>query len=339
MKKLYIITGANGFLGNNVVRALEQDPENEIRALVLPGDSTASLDGLRCAIFRGDVTRKETLEELFRDAENRETYVVHCAAIVYIKSKYNAAVYNVNVNGTKNVAEQVLQKNARLVYVSSVHAIPEPPGNQLISEISEFDPARVKGQYAQTKAETANYILEQVRKRALNACIVHPSGLIGPNDFGSSHLTQLVIDFCSGRLTACVRGGYDFVDVRDVAAGILSACSRGKRGACYILSNRYAEIREVLDLISEVRNSRKIKTVLPMWLARQTAPLSELYYTLRRQPPLYTKYSLYALTSNANFTNAKAAGELGYKTRPLKDTIRDTVRWLEAQRRILPLHP
>lgn len=305
-----------------------------MRALVLPDDKTGSLKGLNCKIYRGDVTKKDTLNDIFEIDGNAELYVIHCAAIVYIKSKYNPLVYEVNVNGTKNVIEKVLERNAKLVYVSSVHAITEKPNRETITEIKDFEPNKVEGLYAKTKAEIAKYVLEMTDKRGLNACIVHPSGIIGPSDFGNSHLTQLVTDFANGRLTACVKGGYDFVDVRDVADGILNACNKGKKGECYILSNRYVEIKELLDIVSEASHMRKIKTVLPMWFAKATAPLSELYYSLLKQPPLYTRYSLYTLTSNSNFSNEKAKNELGYINRDLRETITDTLKWLKEQGRI-----
>lgn len=122
--------------------------------------------------------------------------------------------------------------------------------------------------------------------------------------------------------------------VRDVADGIINACYKGRTGECYILSNRYVEIRELLNIVSEVRNIKMIKTVIPMWLAKLTAPLSEIYYALLKQAPLYTKYSLYTLGTNSNFSNEKAKKELGYKNRELKETVRDTVNWLKEKHRI-----
>lgn len=334
MKKVYIITGANGFLGNHIVRKLAAVETNEVRALVLPEDRMHVLDGVHCNIYRGDVTDKSSLHAIFEGTENAELYVVHCAAIVSIKTRYNPRVYDVNVNGTKHVIEKVLEKSAKLVYVNSVHAIPEKPNHEVMTEIYDFDPEQVVGQYAKTKAIAAKALLEAVEKRNLNACIMHPSGLIGPNDFGNSHLTQLIIDFVNGRLRACVRGGYDFVDVRDVADAIICACEKGQRGACYILSNRYMEVKELLDLISDVWHTKRIKTVLPMWFAKLTAPLSELYYAFLKQPPLYTRYSLYTLKSNSNFSNEKAQRELGYRNRDLRETIEDTLHWLKANGRI-----
>lgn len=341
MRKTYIITGANGFLGNNIIRILEKqiNEGDEIRALVLPEDKLNSLNGLNCKIYKGDVTDIDSLKDIFSNIEADKVYVIHCAAIVYIKSKYNQKVYDVNVNGTKNIIKKVeeLNKNegyAKLVYINSVHALPERPKNEIMTEITDFNPDKVNGEYAKTKAEIAKYVLEKANNEGLDVCIIQPSGIIGPYDFGNSHLTQMILDFANGRLTACVKGGYDFVDVRDVANGVITACEKGRKGECYILSNDYIEVRDLLDIISEVQERKKIKTVIPMWFAKLTAPLSETYYKIMKEPPLYTKYSLYVLTSNGHFSNEKAKKELGYTTRDIKDTIKDTVKWLKESGRI-----
>ena len=333
MKELYIVTGANGFLGNNIVRKL-LEKSCEVRCLVLPEDKCEALDGLESKIYRGDVTKKETLEEIFNVDSDTSLYVIHCAAIVYIKSKYNPKVMEVNYNGTKNIADKVLEKNAKLVYVSSVHAITEKPNGEKMTEITDFDENRVTGLYAKSKARTAKMILEEVKTKGLNACIVHPSGIIGPNDYSNTHLTQMILDIANGSLRAFVKGGYDFVDVRDVADGIISACKNGKKGECYILSNRYIDVKELVDLISKKAGVKKIKTLLPMWIAKVTAPLSEIYYKIKKEAPLYTKYSLYTLTSNSNFSNEKAKKELGYKNRSMENTIADTVKWLKEKNMI-----
>ena len=159
LKRIYIVTGANGFLGNNVVRRLLQEEQNEVRALVLPDDELNSLNGLNCKIYYGDVTNKETLKEIFTINEKAEVYVIliHCAAIVFIKSKHDSKMYEVNFGGTKNIIDNVLKINAKLVYVSSVHAIEEKENNEVITETTDFNPDNVEGMYAKTKAETAKY--------------------------------------------------------------------------------------------------------------------------------------------------------------------------------------
>ena len=165
----------------------------------------------------------------------------------------------------------------------------------------------------------------------INACIIHPSGIIGPYDYGNSHLTELVREVSNGKLFATVKGGYDFVDVRDVADAIITASKKDNKGECYILSNRYITIKELSDLICDVQGIKKIKIVLPICLAKIIAPFFEAYYNLKKQTPLFTKYSLYTLSSNSNFSNKKAKEELGYKNRDMKDTIKDTISWLNKK--------
>lgn len=326
MNKIYIITGANGFLGNNIIRKLEQEKNSEIRVFVLKGESIKSLENLKCKIYYGDITKKETLASIFENTDGKEVFVIHCAGIVYIKSKYNPLVYNVNVNGTKNIIDKVLNINAKLVYISSVHAIPE--FNGVITETVDFDPNRVEGLYAKTKAEAAKYVMDAVKTKKLNACIIHPSGIIGPNDYGNSHLTELVKEVASGKLFACVKGGYDFVDVRDVAEGVINACNKNTKGECYILSNKYITIKELSDIICDCVKRKKINIVLPIWIAKIFASFFEIYYNLKKQTPLFTKYSLYTLSSNANFSNEKAKKELNFKNRDMIDTIKDTIKWI-----------
>jgi dihydroflavonol-4-reductase len=147
-------------------------------------------------------------------------------------------------------------------------------------------------------------------------------------------MTQLLLDYCHGRLPAAVRGGYDFVDVRDVADGIVSCCTKGKPGAGYILAGKYVSVSEMVEIFHTVTGRSKIKIFLPVWVAKAALPFFTAYYNLMKQPPLFSAYSLYTLTINSNFSHEKAAKELGYSVRPFVDTVRDTVKWLKAEGRI-----
>lgn len=334
MKKIYIITGANGFLGNNIVRKLEKYQDSEIRAFVLPNDKTKALNGLNCKIYYGDVTKKETLNDIFEAEENAEMIVIHCAALVYIKTKPNPEVFNINVNGTMNIVNKCLETKARLVYVNSVHSIPEPNDNRKITEVKEFNKDLVKGFYAKSKAEATKRVLNSVKKDGLNATIVQPSGIIGPWDYGMTHLTRLMLELSKQKLPAIVNGGYDFVDVRDVANGIISAIDNGKIGECYILSNRYVTIKEIAQEIYKYINAKKVPIVLPISLVKIIASIFETYYNIKREVPLFTKYSLYTLQSKSNFSHEKATNELGYTTRNLSETIADTIKWFVDSHRI-----
>ena len=330
MEKIYLVTGANGHLGSTIINLLLKEKKN-IRAFVLEND-VLHLDK-KVEIIKGNITDKKSIYPLFKDLENKEVIVIHCAGIVTIASKFDQKVYDVNVVGTKNIADVALEyKVKKFIHVSSVHAILEEK-NKTIKEVDKFYPDKVEGLYAKTKAEASNYILD-MSKKGLNAIVVHPSGIIGPGNYGKGHLSQLIIDYLNNRLTAIVKGGYDFVDVRDVADGILKAIEKGRVGECYILSNRYFEIKEIINLLHEVTNHKPIKTILPNWFAKLTAPIAELYYKILKQPPLYTSYSIYTLSTNSHFSHEKATKELDYNPRDMKETLKDTVDWLKKIGRI-----
>ena len=157
---------------------------------------------------------------------------------------------------------------------------------------------------------------------------MHPSGILGPYDSSGNHLVQLVSDYVVGKLPACVKGGYDFVDVRDVAQGTLAAADKGKSGECFILSNRHYEIKEVLEMVKSLSGGRKLP-VLPVWMAKLFLPFIRFIAKCKKERPLYTKYSLYTLSGNDKFSHEKATQELGYRPRDLYETLRDTILWLK----------
>lgn len=331
MKERYLVTGAAGHLGSAILRDL-LDQGKAVRILILPGE--AKLPEGDFEICYGDVRDKESLRGFFAGAGSTRQILIHCAGIVSIASRPLQIVRDVNVAGTKNIVDLSEEYGIdKLVYVSSVHAIPEKPHGETVYETSRFDCSDVVGQYAKSKSEATAYVLAAAQ-RGLNASIVHPSGITGPYDFGGGHLTTLVIDYYKGRLRFGMQGGYDFVDVRDVSKGILSCCEKGRAGDCYILSNQYYTVKELLDLLHEVTGKRRIRIFLPLWFVRLTAPLAELYYRILRQPPLYTAYSIYTLTTNAVFSHEKATHELGYEARAMRETLEDTVSWLKSAGRI-----
>ncbi len=332
MNEKYLVTGATGHLGSTIIRQLLERGKS-VRVLVMPEEQNLPEGNLE--IYYGDVRDKRSLNDFFRNTENDNFILIHCAGIVSISSRFIKNVYDVNVGGTKNIVDLCEQtKIHKLVYVSSVHAIPEKPKGELVYEVKDFNPDAVVGLYAKTKSEATAYVLAAA-ENGLNVNVVHPSGICGPYDSGRGHLTTLVIDYYQGKLVAGMEGGYDFVDVRDVANGIISCCEKGLPGECYILSNRYYTIREVLDMLYKVTGKRKIKTILPYWFVKTTANLAEIYYRILRQPPLYTPYSIYTLSTKTFFSHAKASKYLGYTTRDMNITLADTVSWLKAQGRLL----
>ena len=326
----YLITGATGHVGSAVVQALLEAGRQDIRVLVMPGDPAAAQLPDSIEKVEGNVLDRAALDRFFAVPDGGETVVIHCAGIVSTAMKFSQKLYDVNVVGTKNITDLCRQHQVKkLVYVSSVHAMPTLPAGRVMAEIDAFDPALVVGPYAKSKAEATAYVSAAV-KNGLNAVIVFPCGILGPYDYArSNNITQLILEFCRGSMPFGVKSRFDFVDVRDVAEGIVAAADKGRAGEGYILGNRQVSVPEMFDLFHRETGRRRTRFYAPMWL-----PFMSLYYKLRRRQPLFCSYSLHTLGGNSLYSHDKASRELGYRPRPFTDTIRDTIAWLKGQGRI-----
>lgn len=338
-----MVTGAAGFLGSHLWRLIAARGD-ELRVLVRPGDDLSALDGLRLTAVHGDVRSAEDLDRLFAglspgspdspvspgssgaSAHPRIT-VHHLASRITIESRVAPEVRDVNVGGTRQVIDACRRHGAaRLVYVSSVHAIPEPAdASDPIVEPAVFDPDAVVGGYAKTKAEATQLVLD-ADDGELSTVVVMPSGIVGPGDPGDGYLTALVRDIADGSLTSDVDGGYDFVDVRDVAAGCIEAAERGRPGASYILTARRMDMAEIVRECRSAVGKRTLTSVLPMWFARGVALLAEGWYRMLRKPPLFTSYALHTLRSPGVFRTDRARADLGWNPKDPADSLRDVVR-------------
>ena len=327
----YLVTGATGFLGRAVVEALARRGAR-VHALVLHDDPYINLLPKEVHTVIGDVYAANSLTDFFADADSR-TCVIHCAGVVSVASRPGSRLYQVNVGGTWRVLRQCMKRNVgRLIHVSSVHAIPEKPKGCIITEDCEFSPGLVDGDYAKSKA-TATELVFAAAERGLNTSIVFPSGIIGPGDLQGGSFTSMAKSFLAGKLPLAVRGGYDFVDVRDVARGILACSESGEPGKGYILSGHYVTIRKMLQLVGKTAKLNYRPICLPLGLAKLAAPYYERRSLKDRKPLFYTPYSVSVLDSNGRFSHAAASERFAYQPRPVEETLRDMTAWLLEQRR------
>ena len=326
----YLVTGATGFLGRVVAEELVRR-KAQVHALVLHDDPYTDLLPKEVRTVIGDVCDKSSLSDFFADADSR-TCVIHCAGIVSVASRPGPRLYQVNVGGTWKVLRQCMEHDVgKMVYVSSVHAIPEKPKGCIISEDCEFSPGLVDGDYAKSKAAATELVFDAA-ERGLNASIVFPSGIIGPGDLQGGSFTSMAKSFLSGKLPFAVRGGYDFVDVRDVANGILACSESGEPGKGYILSGCYVTIRRMLQLVGKAATLRYRSICLPLGLARLAAPYYERRSLRERKPLFFTPYSVSVLASNGQFSHAAASERFAYQPRPIEETLGDMTAWLLNQK-------
>lgn len=324
MNKLYLITGATGHIGTILISELLKR-EASIRALVLPGDESELPPGIEIVV--GDVTDEKSLTPFFDRTGYDALTLIHCAARITVASKPDPRVWHVNVDGTEAVMRLALQyKVERVLYISSVHAIPEKPEPQVITEVDAFSPEWVHGQYAKSKAAAAQLVLKYAQK-GLNVSILHPSGIIGPGDKRQqNHMIRTLRAMAKGTIPVAFRGGYDFVDSRDVVAGILACEEKGRAGTCYILCGHYLTVLDILNETRQLTGKRPVRVVIPYMIVKWLAPAAERFLQIFHAGlPLLTPYSVYTLHTNGRFSHEKATKELGYSPRETTESIRDSL--------------
>ncbi len=323
------VTGATGHIGNVLVRKLLAKGKN-VRAVVPPFEDYKPLEGLEVEIVNGDVRDVDSLIKALKGAK----IVYHLAGIVTILSGNDDFLYQVNVEGTKNVVNACLKNNVkRLVYISSVHALKEPPHGTIIDETCIYDAECVGGSYDRSKALASLEVLKGIDK-GLDAILICPSGVIGPYDYRISYIGHMFLNFMKGNLKAYVDGAYDFVDVRDVAEGLILASKYGKTGENYILSGEQISVQELLFELEKITGMKAPSFRAPLWVVKAVSKISPLYYKFTGEEPLFTSYSIDVLNSNSKISSSKSRNELGYSPRPIKESIKDSVEWFKENKYI-----
>ncbi len=331
-ERYYLLTGAAGFLGTNICMQL-LEAGCKVRALVLPNDKSVKFIPKDVEVVIGDLTDADTLDPFFAVPEGTTSAIIHCASMVTVDPAYSEKLMAVNVTGTRNIITKVLAhpECEKLVYVSSTGAIPELPHGTAIREVDKFepcDPDKVVGAYSQSKAKASQMVLDAVRVMGLKACIVHPSGILGPNDHAIGETTSTLLQIIRGEMPMGMQGSFNLCDVRDLAAGTIAAIDKGRIGECYILANEPVTLKEMCDMLHAECNAKQIKFYLPLNLADKIAQGLEKQAEKTGKKPLMTTFSVYNLARNNVFDYSKAKTELGYTTRSYQQTIHDEVQWM-----------
>ncbi|MCB2222987.1 MAG: NAD-dependent epimerase/dehydratase family protein [Actinobacteria bacterium] len=319
-----VITGASGHLGVSLIRALVERG-TAVRAVV--HRNAAPLEGLGVEVVRGDVLDPASLREAFDGA----AAVYHLAAVISITGDPDGTVARVNVEGAANAAAAARDARVgRFVHCSSIHAFDLAAGAPVVDESSPRVPhgSRRHPAYDRSKADGERRVREEIAA-GLDGVIVHPTSIIGPDDHEPSRMGRFFLGLRDRTLPALVRGAFDFVDVRDVAAAMVAAAARGRRGRSYILGGRTRTVAEMAALARQIAGVRPPRLVLPRGVARLGLPFIAAAAKVRKVEPLYTAESLDALALRSRIDHGLAARELGFTARPLEDTVRDIYRWFE----------
>jgi dihydroflavonol-4-reductase len=326
-----LVTGATGHIGNVLVRQLLAQGR-QVRVL-LRGDSLPpALEGLDVDIARGDLLNPPSLENAMRGVE----VIYHLAARISLLAGPDPETERVNQEGTSNIlAAFRLSRARRLVYVSSIYALKKPPEGMPIDESQPFEAAESQGPYDASKARASLEVLKAASE-GLDVVIVCPTAVTGPFDFHESEMGRAIRLYMRPGIKFLIDGAYDFVDVRDTARGCILAAEKGRRGENYILGGERLTMQDVTQVVWQEAGTWHASVRVPLAIASLVARLMPLYCAVTGARPLFTRYSLGAVTSNSHISHAKASRELGYSPRPARQAIAASVRWFQAQRKGVP---
>ena len=329
-----LVTGAAGFVGSSVVRAL-LDRGSRVRALVEPGGDTANLDGLDVEVVEGDL----------RDPDPVAAAVAGCAVVFHAAALYRfwapdpAAFYDVNVGGTRNVLDAARAHGCRrVVYTSTVGTL-GLDGATADAAVDERSFARVDhlfGRYKQSKYVAEHEVLRAAAE-GLPVVLVQPTTPVGPRDRGPTPTGRTVLDFLNGRIPGYVDTTLNIVDVEDVAVGHLLAADHGAQGRSYILGGRNLALRDVLGTLAEVTGLPAPTRRFPNALALAAAHVSDAVEgrILRREPTVPLEGARMS-TTHMSFDDARARTELGYTSRPPAEALERAARWFVGSGAVRP---
>ncbi len=320
------ITGATGHLGTVILlQALERG--FKVRASFRTWKPEIEHENLTWV--KGDLS-VDSLKELLASANA----VIHCAAKISIDGDRDGSVKQTNIQGTRNVLEACLDcPGIRVVHVSSTHAVVEEGKDDLFDEGRPLKSADYAA-YDYSKAESERVVHEFIKEHKLHAVIVRPSSIVGPPDFRPSILGASLLDLYLGKLPALTSGGYDFVDVRDVASSCLTAIEKGRTGETYLLTGTFHELKSMGDMIRELGGAKTPRIIPINWLL-PLAPAVGLFSKLQGRSSPFTREGLLTLrNAHPNMSHEKARAELNHRPRETKEALQDLVAWWKSKNMI-----
>jgi dihydroflavonol-4-reductase len=322
---LCLVTGATGFVGSAVARALLADGQG-VRVLARPGSDRRNLDDLSVEIVEGSL---EDAPSLARAVEGCR-YLFHVAADYRLWVPDPASMYRANVEGTRVLIRAALDAGLeRVVYTSSVATL------GLVAEgtADEATPSSLEdmiGPYKRSKFQAEEVVRDLVESRGAPAVIVNPSTPVGPRDRKPTPTGRLILEAARGHMPGYVDTGLNIAHVEDVAVGHLAAAEKGRVGERYILGGEDMPLAQILAEVGRVVGRRPPRMRVPYSVAYPAAIGAELVARLTGREPFLTRDGVRMSRKKMYFSSAKAVRELGYAPRPARDAIADAVGWFRV---------
>ncbi len=321
MSDIVLVTGASGFVGSAVARALVARGL-QVRVLLRPTASRLNIAGLNCEPVIGDMRDEESMTAALKGAR----YLFHVAADYRLWARDPGEIERNNFAGARATMGAALKTGVeRVVYTSSVAAL--KPGAGAVDETSRHTPQSVIGAYKRSKLAAEREVERLIRDEKLPAVIVAPSTPIGPRDIKPTPTGRVIVEAARGRMPAFVDTGLNLVHVDDVAQGHLAALERGKIGENYILGGSDVALETMLGDIAFLSGRRAPSLKLPRAPLFPLAWAAEAIARITGKEPFLTADALRMSRYRMFFSSEKAVRELGYAPRPYKEGLKDAVNW------------
>lgn len=318
------VTGASGFVGTHLVRQLAAAGW-QTHILGRSQSNLQDLAGLDLTRHVGDITDRASL---LRAMPEQVDAVFHVAASTNVWTPHNEQQSLINIEGTQNMLDVALERRARRFIHTSTFAV---WGFQE-QTFTEQTPVRLDADwinYVRTKRAAQARVREAIEQRGLDAVILHPAHILGPNDRHNwSRMIRLV---WQGRLPGIPPGGGVFADVRQVAAAHIAAYTQGRRGEHYLLGGEAASYLRLVQLIGATLQRQVPGRTTPAWILRLVARLQDRLGRWRGVEPDLTPEGAAMITHHLHCDSSKAQSELGYQLTPLPELVRDTCDWMRAE--------
>ena len=323
---LALITGSSGHVGSNLIRELTKQ-NYKIRCIDFDGDHRA-YEGFDVEVIKGDITERDSLVPIFKDVE----IVFHTAALINLDRRYRDQIRLVNVSGTENVCQASLNAGVKkLIHFSSVDAFYRFPIEEPLLEDRKLidDPNAVP--YDLSKADGQKIVIDFCQQ-GLDASIIHPTSIVGPNDFKPGLPMQEMVNLANGKRKVLPNWGYNFVDVRDLCTTAISAVSKGKIGQNYIVGGEYHMYSYIAKLMEEQLGRTVLLGTIPNFVSYLGLPYEYVKSLITKKPRVLTVDTLHTgKTGNKVVPSTLARSELGHNPRPLEETIHDMVSFFQKR--------
>lgn len=316
------ITGATGFVGSAVARALLREG-HAVRALVRRQSDLKNLKGLDVELFHGDLCNPESLARGLKGC----TYLFHVAAHYELWHRDPHRSYKVNVEGTVNLFQAAFRAGIeKTVYTSSVSTLGICPREKIGREDTPIDSRYLIGHYKKSKYLAEKEVIRFAEK-GLHTVIVNPSTPVGERDIKPTPTGKVIVDFLNRRMTGYVETGLNIIDVEDVAAGHILALKKGRSGERYILGNKNLSLKEIFDLLAKVSGIPAPRLKIPYPVALGAGYADHALSKLLRRKPFIPLDGVKMAKKKMFFDASKAVRELGLPQSPVEEAFRRACTW------------